>query len=73
MLTKSSFIAWLIRIGFVAVAGAPDTFEKGDWRYTARMQSLAVRNRLSPNRWSAEETCRYNRRYITPEGKLGWR
>ncbi len=72
MLNKNTFIAWLLRRGFVRV-GTTDTFEKGDVQYIARIQSLGVRTRLSANRWSAEESFRYNRRVITPADTLGWR
>jgi hypothetical protein len=73
MINKNSFVAWLKSRGYTPVDGEPDTYEKGDVRYTARMQSGARRNRLSANRWSAEESFRYSRRRIQPDGKLGWR
>lgn len=72
ILTKHNFIAWLTNRGFALVPGTQDIYENGDVRYRVAMQSGARRTRISANRWSAEDTFRYNRRFINRDGKLDW-
>lgn len=69
------FIAWLQGRGFkvVAVDASSTTFERGDVRYIARRQGGARRQKLTANRWGAEEKFKYSQRFINAEGKLDWR